>query len=535
MWCLAVAEASAVAPPRRAGQTSNVAAKPVTQTRTSSIDKVKSSSVLAAAARHTMPMTNLVPQRKPSVVKVNMGGGAAAATRTVKPMTLRKPSVVKVKMGVGAAHAVVKSMANLAKTLREPSVVKAVKISVGAAGATRTVVKPMANLPKTLRKPSVVKANTGVGKTTSTTDMLPLADRETTSRSSFGAAAPGDFVLKQLVATRPLSVGSHCSGLATECIALGMLGIQDYIHTFASDICRNSERFIKNNFPPKFWISDCCKDASRHAHYVDIYVAGFPCQSFSRAGRNLGLADLRGQVVWEVLQFVVTRKPVIFVFENVQNLMVQHKEVLEVIKTTINNIRDARGLPLYDFRIELVNSQHYGVPQNRPRVYMIGRLRRHINKHVMQLNSLAKPPSLVKFLGLSRTGGTSSLPIDVNATARRNLELALDEMRKAGLDPRRTDMVVDIASGQGLNMMHDLCPTITKSRGQGTSYWVWSIGRRLSTFELARLQGIEPKAYNWSGICSSGIGALVGNGMTATVLAHMLGEALVTTGLAKAV
>ena len=121
----------------------------------------------------------------------------------------------------------------------------------------------------------------------------------------------------------------------------------------------------------------------------------------------------------------------------------------------------------------------------------------------------------------------------MSKVVRKSLEQACNAMKTVGLDPLITDMVVDINSGQGLNMMHNVCPTITRARGQSGGFFLTSVSRPLSRFELCRLQGFEPEKFYWPGIPMTGVSALAGNAMTIPVLAVVLREALLTTGLAK--
>ena len=107
------------------------------------------------------------------------------------------------------------------------------------------------------------------------------------------------------------------------------------------------------------------------------------------------------------------------------------------------------------------------------------------------------------------------------------------------LDPFSATMVVDINSAQGLNMMRNLMITF-RSRGHvgkmvasNHKQVLTSLSRPLSRFELCRLQGFEPEKFHWPGIPMTGVGALAGNAMTIPVLAAVLREALLTTGLAK--
>ena len=52
----------------------------------------------------------------------------------------------------------------------------------------------------------------------------------------------------------------------------------------------------------------------------DILCAGFPCQSFTRAGKMGGFSDPRGQLFWEVVRVLAGRRPRGFILENVKNL-----------------------------------------------------------------------------------------------------------------------------------------------------------------------------------------------------------------------
>ena len=99
--------------------------------------------------------------------------------------------------------------------------------------------------------------------------------------------------------------------------------------------------------------------------------------------------------------------------------------------------------------------------------------------------------------------------------------------------PHLTHVVVDVGSSQCLNMMHYICPTITLTRGQNCLSYLTSVTRRLSAWELYRLQGVEPITQNVEGIPDSAIGALAGTAMTVPVLAYLICEVQLTTGLAK--
>lgn len=389
----------------------------------------------------------------------------------------------------------------------------------------------VSDLPKKTAKVAKTKANMATTKV-----MKPKAKVANTK----AAGRTKHFALAKIIACRKLYVGSDCSGLASECMALMKLGVHDYVHLFACDISRHSKRFIDQNVKPKVWFDDATSDDHRNAPYVDVYVAGFPCQSFSVAGMNRGLSDGRGQVLTHVLDYIERRRPIVFVLENVKNLLSKtHADVVKLIKDHVNSvICKTDGVPLYDLHMEVLNSKDYGVPQSRDRVYIVGRRLDHVipGCDMNMAQYVRRPPNIREFLKLpsiTKVAHESAIASASGKVMTKNLKAAVRQLTEAGIVPHVTDMVVDVASGQGLSMMHNICPTITRSRGQTCGFYLMSAGRRLSHAELCKLQGFDPAIFSWEGISDSGIGALAGNAMTVPVIAAVLREALLSTGLAR--
>jgi DNA (cytosine-5)-methyltransferase 1 len=98
----------------------------------------------------------------------------------------------------------------------------------------------------------------------------------------------------------------------------------------------------------------------------EILLAGFPCQSFSVAGKKAGFGDSRGTLFFEIMRLVDTCKPQALIFENVRGL-VSHDQGKTI--STIKHEMQKRG---YSFDAFLLNSANFGLPQNRVRVYLVG-------------------------------------------------------------------------------------------------------------------------------------------------------------------
>ena len=103
---------------------------------------------------------------------------------------------------------------------------------------------------------------------------------------------------------------------------------------------------------------------------VDVICGGFPCQSFSIAGKRRGFADeTRGTLFFEVARAAKQIQPSYLFLENVKGLLNHDKgRTFRTILATL----DECG---YDAEWQLCNSKNFGVPQNRERVIIIGHLR----------------------------------------------------------------------------------------------------------------------------------------------------------------
>ena len=115
--------------------------------------------------------------------------------------------------------------------------------------------------------------------------------------------------------------------------------------------------------------------------YHDILTGGVPCQSWSIAGKNLGFDDDRGQLWNDTIYLLNQSKPKVFIFENVKGLVdPRNKEALSYI---FERIRQAG----YYAKHFVINSNDYGVAQNRIRIYIIG----FKDKKYLDAFSLPKP------------------------------------------------------------------------------------------------------------------------------------------------
>lgn len=101
----------------------------------------------------------------------------------------------------------------------------------------------------------------------------------------------------------------------------------------------------------------------------DIIFISAPCQSFSAAGRNLGIEDTKGTLFYESARIMEAKRPKYFIFENVKGLLSKkHERTFEIMCEVYSSLG-------YEIDFELINAKDYGVAQNRERIFMIGRLK----------------------------------------------------------------------------------------------------------------------------------------------------------------
>lgn len=115
----------------------------------------------------------------------------------------------------------------------------------------------------------------------------------------------------------------------------------------------------------------------------DILLAGFPCQTFSRVGLQEGFEnEEKGQIFFHISEIIKTTRPFAFFLENVDRL-VSHDEgrtfqkIIDILVKkrgyhVIGVERLEDGSLKYNPKAFIRNSRDFGVPQNRPRTYIIG-------------------------------------------------------------------------------------------------------------------------------------------------------------------
>ena len=266
------------------------------------------------------------------------------------------------------------------------------------------------------------------------------------------------------------------------------------------------------------------------APWCDLFVSGAPCQAFSSAGKGAGLDDLldRGVTLFHSLYYVSHKRPRVVVIENVRGLTFKkHARVL----TSIVNI--LRGLT-YCVHTRVLNTCNHGIPQNRPRLYIVAILRSHMHHKYVWPTDVSEP-DLHRFLNAESKGRKHDIN-QYSTIALDNIVHFRRKMKQEKFDIFKKWYVIDIYAGKNYrHMARNRSPCITKSRGATCGFFITRLKRRMQIMEMARLQGL-PSTVAREFLDAAGgdeklLGKGVGDAMSLNVLMRVLPRSLYAAGL----
>ena len=161
-------------------------------------------------------------------------------------------------------------------------------------------------------------------------------------------------VLELFAGAGGLALGLEKAGLS--CIAL-------------NEIDKWACNTLRNNRPKWSVLEGDIKSFSfmEYRNRVEVVTGGFPCQSFSYAGKRLGFKDARGTLFYEFARVVKEVNPPICIGENVKGLLSHDKgKTLEGMISILDEI----GYKVAP--IKILKAINYGVPQKRERLILVG-------------------------------------------------------------------------------------------------------------------------------------------------------------------
>lgn len=137
--------------------------------------------------------------------------------------------------------------------------------------------------------------------------------------------------------------------------------------TYEANYKNISPDLFKEENRDKLFVGDITKIDPKDIPDFDVLCAGFPCQPFSQAGFKKGFEDTRGTLFFNIAEILKEKKPKAFFLENVRGLLNHDKgNTMTVIKRVLE---EELGYKIF---YKVLKASDYGVPQNRPRLYIIG-------------------------------------------------------------------------------------------------------------------------------------------------------------------
>jgi DNA (cytosine-5)-methyltransferase 1 len=142
---------------------------------------------------------------------------------------------------------------------------------------------------------------------------------------------------------------------------------------FTSEIDTHARKTYATNFKDKYldhpdlFAGDIWKVDYKKIPDFDILCGGFPCQPFSQAGHKKGFKDNKdGNLFFSIEQILKIKKPKAFFLENVRHLKNHDNgNTFKIIYSTLQKLG-------YSFDYKIIKASEFGLPQHRPRIYMVG-------------------------------------------------------------------------------------------------------------------------------------------------------------------
>ena len=329
-----------------------------------------------------------------------------------------------------------------------------------------------------------------------------------------------------------LTYGSFFSGMECPLTALEIVANTSRINRvlkpqFACDINKHCRDVLSKHFRHGKLLSDITRcNIKKDFETVDIFWSSAPCQDFSCNGKRKGGATSRGRLFRFHCRYINHHQPNAWVLEQVPAFK-QDKKYAREYRAQMRQLKHTK---LYHIEEHILDTENFGVPQRRKRLYIIGV---NICKMVRQPKFAAPQEQILPALRLEdlidRTMGTDK-DIPTSSVPLSNLIDGLQRaQRRFNVNPLDRLVVMDLF-GSRVNMSLNRSPTITATRASRRGYWLSSKKRFTNVDELMRLQGIPSRRYAWNDtVTPRQIGHMIGSGVSCNVAISLMTKILSAT------
>ncbi len=336
-----------------------------------------------------------------------------------------------------------------------------------------------------------------------------------------------------------MKYGSVCSGIEAATAAWHPLGWQPQ---FFSEIEKFPCAVLKHHFPSVPNLGDMTKFKEWPDVGIDLLVGGTPCQAFSVAGLRQGLADPRGNLALVYLGVVDKYRPRWVVWENVPGVLSSSGG------RDFGAFLGALGELGYQWAYRVLDAQHFGVPQRRRRIFVVGHLGDWRGPAAVLFERKSVPGS-PKPSGKERQTASAFTPNGVGVSGADDNQARAGHLAAEPLafnwmearcfraeriaNPLRVSQTEAISvslrgrdGGATAELSGSIATALRASQGGGDKAHVLTdVVRRLTPRECERLQGFPDDWTAIPGASDSARYKTIGNSMAVPVM-HWIGEGI---------
>lgn len=264
-----------------------------------------------------------------------------------------------------------------------------------------------------------------------------------------------------------------------------------------SEIDKYADQIYSKHFTNKNY-GDITKINPHTLPDFELLVGGFPCQSFSIAGKRKGFKDTRGTLFFEIARIVREKQPRLLLLENVKGLLSHDKG--NTFRTIIATLDDLG----YNAQWQVLNSKDFSVPQNRERVFIVGHLRGTSRPEVFPIGeSCGKPADKTDKQGCSNT-------LTERSAGGQNRRGNYIKINKKGVPKKEQMIAATLTGGAHSGGNHSDIDLLLQDAAI----------RRLTPKECERLQGFPD---GWTeGVSDTQRYKCLGNAVTVNVVEHII-------------
>lgn len=356
------------------------------------------------------------------------------------------------------------------------------------------------------------------------------------TRPQYTLLATAWLTVKLARTTKTIRVGTECSGLESVMVAMEKMGLQH--RSQLQFICEKdaaARRLILSHVSPSIVYEDITTRPVGSMPVCDVYAAGFPCQPWSTAGLSMGTHDRQGRgcIFPHIHEYIRVKAPTCFLLENVQGMTTRkHKDAFANVLSSLRGGLDNN----YMVSWRVVNTADFGLPQNRPRLYIIG-----MRRDALQDRSRfvwPRPVGCVPLASILESGkhAPDHQPKG-GTTSEKNLHILLDRLRENGGPPSCPASLDIFASTRRASLRKPvigLVPCLTRTRAGSGGYWIAGVNRLLTTREMLRLQGLPDQFIEHAStarVTDRQLRQMIGNAMSVNVLVTIMSRLLPAVGL----